>query len=412
MRLMQFAVVFLLLFGICFAEPIDLMPVVPGIAIIVAIFLAIMLMLSNMLSSTQLMAWTKTEFRELIAGVILVALIFGAFISSQELAKALTGEDDYIQAAENIIEGMLNDDVHGYDTAYENIIKAATKIRTGASYSPWLTVPVWLFSIMYSSSPLSGISIMLIALGNATQGLTNVIYLYEGILLLIKFFHVTVPTILFPLAFCVRLIPFTRRIGNTLIAVCIAAIVLLPLSVIIVGEINNIIDYPDLRIKNIDRLDPDTFAMDFTSIFCGFKSMRFIMSLSEYGFAAVTCLPLLFIPIVGPGLYSACFALVSEVIYPLIIFVVKIVQLVLTVIWLGWAELSVGISGGFGPPGSDTWPQEVFNIILPFMENVNNAILVGYIDLVLIAIITISGARAVSTALGGEWYLAGVERLI
>lgn len=407
---MQFAAVLLLIMSISFAEPIDLMPVVPGIAFIVAVFLIIMLMLSNMLASTQLMAWTKTEFRELIAGVILVALIFGAFISSQEMTKALTGEDDYITASEEVIEDMLSNDVHGFDTAYKNIIKAATKIRIGASYSPWITIPVWLFSLMYSTSPLSGISIMLIALGNATQGLTNVIYLYEGILLLIKFFHATVPTILFPLAFAVRLIPFTRRLGNTLIALCIGAVVLLPLSVIVIGEMNNIIDYPDVRISNIDRLDPDTFAMDFTSAFCGFKSMRFILSLSEYGFAAITCFPLLLIPIVGPGLYSACFTLVSEIVYPLLMLVIKVLQLVLTLLWVGWAEISIGVAGGFG---SDVfWPQKVFKILLGFLENVNNVVLIGYIDLVVIAIITISGTRSVSTALGGEWYLAGVERLI
>jgi hypothetical protein len=320
----------------------------------------------------------------------------------------LSGEYDYLESAENIIDGMLTDNVHGYDTAYESIIIASTKIRIGATYSPWLTVPVWLFSLMYSSSPLSGMSIMLVALSGATQGLANVIFIYEAMLLLMRYLHVVVPTILLPLAFIVRMIPFTRRLGNTLIAICLGGLVILPFSVIIVGEVNNIIDYPEVKLTNkqIDKLDSNNFAMDFGSAFCGLKPIRFMLSLNEYGFSALTCLPLL----AWPPAFAACYPIVSEVVYPLVITVLKLAQLGLTIPWLIWAETSTGIYGGFGE--DIFWPQKVFDTLLPFIENVNNLVLVGYLNMALIAIITISGTRSISTALGGEWYMAGVERLI
>ncbi len=410
MRLMQSALTLMLLFGIAFAQPINLMPFVPAVAVIVAIFLATMIMFSQMLASSQLMAWTKSELRELIAGAILVTVIFTLFVTSDQLSIAITGDEDYIDASVGVINNMLENETGGFDTAYRNVIRAATKVRLGATYSPWMTIPVWYFSIMYSTSPLSGMSIMLIALGSATQGLTNVIFLYEGLRLLVRFFHSTVPTIILPLAFSLRLIPFTRRIGNTLIAVSLAAIVLLPLSLVVVGEVNRIIDYPDVTISNMRELDAHPWAMELGSVFCGLKPIRFIMSLTEYGFAAIVCLPLLFIPVIGAGLYVACFELTAEVIYPIIMTVMKIAQLVLLVIWLGWAEISVGTAGGF--VDSVGWPGKAFGILMPFFENVNNVVLVGYIDLILIGIITISGAKSISTALGGEWYLAGVERLI
>lgn len=408
---MQFGIVLLLLLGISFAEPLDLMPAVPGMAVIVTILLAIAYMAGNVSMNPQLQAWVKSELREFIAAIILIVVIFAAFITLEGGTRALSGDYDYLESSELIIENMLTNETHGYDAAYKSIIIAATKIRMGASYSPWLTVPVWLFSLMYSSSPLSGMSIMLVALSTATQGLANVIFLYEALLLLMRYLHVVVPTILLPLAFMVRLIPFTRRLGNTLIALCLGGLIILPFSVIIVGEVNNIIDYPVVKLtgKQIDKLDANNFAMDFSSAFCGLKPIRFILSLNEYGFAALTCLPLL----AWPPAFAACYPIVSEVVYPLLMTALKLVQLGLTIPWLVWAETSVGVTGGFGDAaGANLWPQKVFNTLLPFIENVNNLVLVGYLDMALIAIITISGTRSVSTALGGEWYLAGVERLI
>jgi len=398
MRLMRVGLFILLILGAsAAATQLDLMPVVPGIILITAIFIAIMFAVSDMLASPSLAAWTKSELRELVAGVLLVVIIYSLFITSKGVSTAITGTEDYVGLSVHIIDNMIENKTSGYDTAYKNIIRAATRIRIGASYGPYLTVPLWYFSLLYSSAPLSGISIMLIPLGSATQGLTNVIFIYEGLRLLILFFDATVPSIILPLALAIRIIPFTRRAGNTLIAISLAAIVLLPFSVILAGEVNKLIDYPDVTIPNINKLDANSWLMELPSIFCDQPAIRFPLSLTEWGFSAVVCLP----AIVFPPAYAACVPFVAQVVYPLIIEIVKLVQLGLLVMWLAGAETI-----GYG------WADDVADVLLPFLQNVNNVVLVGYLDFILIAIITVSGARSISTALGGEWYLAGVERLI
>ncbi len=398
--------ILLLISNISFAEHVDLAPVVPMTAIIVAIFLAIMIMFSNVTANPQFNAWAKTELRELITGVVIVSVISALFVSSIGLSQAITGEDDYIGTSISIVDDMLSNAEHGYDRAYQDIIRAAAKIRIAASYSPHVTIPIWFFSIMYSTSPLNGINPVFISLGTATQGLTNVIFLYEAIRLLLIFCRATVPTVILPLAFAIRLIPFTRKIGNTLIAVALGAIVLLPFSVILVGEVNNLIDYPEARLSGdqLDDLDAKPWAMEFGAVFCALKPIRFIMSLTDYGFAAVVCLPLL----VFPPAYPACYTVVSQVVYPIIMNVIKIVQTAILLAWLVWADFASGADWGAGAD----WVSTVFGILRPFLENVSNLVLTGYIDIILIAIITISGARSISTALGGEWQLPGIERLI
>jgi len=398
--------ILLLLTNLSFAAHVDFVPIVPMVAIVVSIFLATLTMFSSASANPQLDAWAKTELKELITGVVLVSIISGLFITSVGVSEAITGEEDYIGASIGIVDDMLSNPEHGYDRAYSDIIRASAKIRIGASYSPHVTIPIWFFSIMYSTAPLSGINPVFMSLGMATQGLTNVIFLYEGIRLLLVFAQATIPTVILPLAFAIRLIPFTRKVGNTLIAVALAGIMLLPFSVILVGEVNKLIDYPEAKLSGgqLDDLDAKPWAMEFGAVFCALKPIRFIMSLTDYGFAAVVCLPLL----IFPPAYPACYTVVSQVVYPILINVIKIVQTAILVAWLVWADFASSASWGAGA----SWVNDVFSVIRPFLENVNNLVLTGYIDIILIAIITISGARSISTALGGEWQLPGLERLI
>jgi hypothetical protein len=48
----------------------------------------------------------------------------------------------------------------------------------------------------------------------------------------------------------------------------------------------------------------------------------------------------------------------------------------------------------------------------PFLRDVSNLVMVIYLDIVFIIMVTIAGARSLSTVLGGEWYMAGIQRLI
>ncbi|MDD5171785.1 MAG: hypothetical protein PHF60_01995 [Candidatus ainarchaeum sp.] len=390
-----------LILPVAFAAPekLDLTFAVPMVAIIVAIFLALMGMLSKTISDPKLEAWTKTEIRELIAGVIIVVIVTAFFISSSGITIALTGKSDPITAATDVLDGL----VEKYDIAYVYIVQAATKIRVAATYSPYSAIPLWYVSINYTTNPLAGIAIMLNSLNMATQALANVIYLAEGLRLLLLFCKAVVPPVILPLAFVLRLIPFTRKTGNTLIAVGLAAVVILPFSVVLAGELNSTLgdEMPDARISDITALDSNSLAMITVEPLCESTAARLLLGATDPLFSLIVCLPLLLIPYVGPALFGLCFNLVMYVVYPIIMDVFQIVMTVLIIIW----ELSLA-------NGAEGYAMVVYDQVHPFLVEVNNLVLLSYIDFIVIATVTIVGARSLSAALGGEAYMAGIQRLI
>jgi len=397
-------------------EGLNLTFAVPIVAVIVVIFIALMSMLAASTADPRLEAWVKTEIRELIAGAILIAIITTYFLSSDGITRAIIGESNYIELAEDILDEWIG----AYDRAFRDIIRAATIIRYAATFSTYTNVPMWYFSLNYSVNPLGGIAMILGPLNLAAQALTNAIFISEGIRLLISFLKVTVPVVIMPLAFILRLIPFTRRVGNTMISISLAAIIFLPFSVILADALNDTIppeerpnpdivpkakDCPDQNpgCPNFDELDDVGEAMMMFEPVCEAAPVRLILSLGDLLFATIVCLPLLFIPIAGPGLYVSCWYLVKEVIYPLI----------MTVFQIGGALLLLMWEGAYGTEqGQMSYVNTVFGQIQPFLEAVTNLVFLGYLDFILIALVTFAGARSISAAIGGEWYMAGIQRLI
>jgi hypothetical protein len=380
------------------ASPVDLTFAVPVMAAVVAAFLGIANMLSHSISDPKLEAWVNTEMREFFAAVVLIVIITGSLIGSNGVAKALTGYDDFTGAAQGVVDGWLGT----YDGAFEYIIKAAGRIRAAATYSPYLNIPIWYFSINYSTNTLGGIAIILGPLNMAAQGLTNAIYLSEGLRMLLVFLKIVVPHILLPIAFVTRLIPFSRKLGNTLIALSIAGIIFLPLSVIMASALNGTITMP-VPTMDLSRLDADPWAMEFAEPLCESVPVRSLLFVTEQIFSAIVCLPLLLTPWTA-GLYQApCREpLMHQVVYPLIQLIFQIVSTVLLLIW------EIAYSAGM----AHTYAEQVFGEVLGFLRAVNNLVVVAYIDFIMVGIITLTGARSLSSALGGEWYMAGIQRLI
>ncbi len=387
-----------LLLPVAFAavQPVDLTFAVPIVAIIVVIFLAASNMLAHTISDPRMEAWAKTELREFVAALILIAIITAAFVSSTGVSVALTGTNNYITASTGVLDAWIGK----YDSAFGLVIRAASKIRAAATYSPYINVPLWYVSISYSTNPLAGIAILLGTLNLAAQALTNAIFLAEGLRLVIVFLQVVVPKILLPLSFILRLIPFSRKLGNTMIALSIAGIVFLPFSVLLADALNSTIDpiNPDM---DVSKLDANPWAMVVAEPLCESVVVRTILGLTDPLFALVVCLPLIFVPIVGAALFAACYNVVFYVVYPIINVVF---QAVMTALLISW-ELKISLE-------SCGYPCDVFDTLQPFLAAVNNLVLLTYLDFILIATVTVVGARSLSTALGGEWYMAGIQRLI
>ncbi len=386
---------FLMLPVVFSVQPIDLTFAVPAIAAVVAILLAITSMMATAMGNPRMEAWAKTEVREFFAALLLIGIIVGIFVSSNGVSVALTGESDYVGASQGVIDEWLDN----FDSAFEDIFVAASRIRTAATYSPYMNIPLWYVSISYSTNPIGGVGILLGTLNMAAGALTNAIFIGEGMRLLIGFIRATFPTVILPLAFCLRLIPFTRKSGNTLIAIALAGLVFLPFSVMLADSLNDIIDYPHPSIT-YSNLDANPWAMVAFEGFCEVVPVRVLLQLTDVLFALVVCLPLLLTPWTA-GFYPACYNLVKEVIYPIINVVFQIGGTALLIIW-----------EAVFAAGAMDYLDDVWGELYPFFRDVNNLVLVSYIDYILIAIVTIAGARSISAALGGEWYMAGVQRLI
>ncbi len=381
-------------------NPIDLTFAVPAIAIIVGMFLALSNMLATTTSDPRLQAWTKTEMQEFVGAIILVVGITAVFMGvgglGSPIATTLTGDADHINSSITIVDSWIAN----YNSAFKSMIAAATKIRAAATYSPYMNIPLWYVSISYSTAPISGIGILLGPINMAGNSLANVIFMAEGLRMIILLMQTTIPKIILPLAFCLRIIPFSRKLGNTLIALSLAGMVLLPFSVILTNALNNTIDYPTPTI-DVSKLDAKPAAMMMMEPLCESKVVRTILLANDVIFSLIVCLPLL-LSGVGAVYYPVCYNLMKEVIYPLL---QTLFQLTVTAIMIIW-------EASFNGALRDMYLDNVFNALQPFLANVSNLIFLSYLDFALIVIITYTGARSISTALGGEWYMAGIQRLV
>ncbi len=398
MRL-RLAFIMLLILPAAFAaiERIDLTFAVPAVAVVVAIFIAMSNMLAHTIQDPKLEAWAKTEVREFIAALLLVSILTGGVFALTGVSQALTGNTNYISASTGVLDGWLAK----FDLCFKYLISAATSIRAAATYSPYLNVPLWYVSISYSTNPLAGIAVLLGTLSVASQAVSNAIFLTEGIRLLIVFIQSVTPPILLPLSFILRLIPFSRKLGNTMIALSIAAYVFLPFSVLIADALNGTIDQSTVTPSlDTSALDANPYQMTVAEGLCESVFLRTILSLTDPLFAIVVCLPLYLIPIIGPGLFAVCQPLVQYVIYPLINTIFQILMTVLLIIWEG---ITLNVT---------CYSCTVFDKLWDFLSVLNNLVILTYLDIIAISTITVVGARSLSSALGGEWYMAGIQRLI
>jgi len=390
MKLSRLALLLFLLTPLAFA--IDFTALVPITAVCVIIFIALANALAHAIANPGLEAWAKTELRELVFGIILVIIIVTFFIGSNAVAEALTGTPDYIDVAVKSLDAMIL----RCDEAFKIMIRMAGKIRTAATFSPYTGIPIYFLSITYSTNPLGGMGILLGPLTSATQPVSNALFLMEGLRMLLRFFSVVIPKVLLPLSLAIRLIPFTRRLGNTLIAVSLGAMVIFPFSAILADQLNQGVmpAQPDV---DLSKLDANPWAMVVLEPTCESEPIRFISGLTDPAFAAIVCLPA-----IGPY-YEACHLYVWFVVYPAILFYF---QLGNTAAITGWeSAYATGIIG-------KSYATGAYDMVRMFLTYVNNFVLVIYLDTVLITLITIAGIRSISAALGGEWYMPGIQRFI
>ena len=219
------------------------------------------------------------------------------------------------------------------------------------------------------------------------------------------------PPFVLPIALAFRLFPLTRKMGNTLIAICLGVIFVFPLSLVFMNDIwwsNDSAWTYKHDLENtaftFDKLGTGSGFMDgvlqVVDFVCGNVVTRAILTLGEFFWglvfaliAAISCL----------ADYLGCvviyFYMFVWVIWPII---VTFVQLAIggTILTLFGIDAAMQVGPTFAP---------IAKILLPAVAEATGVSLVSFF---IVVFITFTGIKSISAALGGDYILYGVSRFI
>lgn len=361
------------------------------VCLIVITLLAMTYMASKALSQPQLEAWTKLELREFIVGMIVILLVISIVESANISLFYLTGYDgDLTSYAVSRLTSFANPLV----SAYEDAIEASHHLTLLSGYSFSYPVSAWYFSFSFHISPYGGYSSLIVMLYHATQGLTNAILIYNAAALFVDFFSKSA-IVLLPFAMALRIIPFTRQAGTTLIALCLGAYFFFPFSVFLVSKFHDVISPATPIIADFSSMQVD-IPLGFGELCKGWA--KDFASIPGEIWGVAICAPIAIACWAG---YAACFAqcwqFVTSVMYPMVVM---------------FGQLGYGMMLFMANMMADKNITEIYYVLKPFLQAVNERVVLCYIDVIVIATITYVGVKSVSSALGGEYFLAGIQRLI
>ena len=353
-----------------------------------------------MINSPALNAWVKTEIRELIIGAILFGIVYVLFFSPSVLGTGkdifgiIIGKPNYGSDASAFLSTMINTYAK---QAYIDDLKASYLIGLQSAYSTSLAASLFIIGFNTGGTPYSGYSAFSTFLSQATYGLTNVIFIYSALAVLLDFFLFSIPKLIF-VAFAFRFIPFTRQMGNTLIAIMLAAYVVFPFSILLVQELHTLISpFPT---PTITRFNEFEFGLPAGMSFVCSKTtgipIRFMLAFfGEIGFSLGPCI-IVGIATLGYGFWP-CFLNLADWVFPLVTSIASL-----------YFNAQVALSTFSVSDNSDV----IFAILKPFLMAVNNLVVITYLDLIIISTLTYISAKSFSAALGGEYFLPAVSRLV
>lgn len=388
---------FLILSQLLFAAEIldNGWPILGITIMLMVILLASMNMMAQALNKPDLEAWVKIEVREMIIAGILTAIV-GSFIVSNTNPLVLILTAGATTNYEDGISGFINEMIEIYSDAYEHILHMSHFLSLTAGLMISMNIPAWYFGVTESGAPATGYGSFLIPIAHAAGALSNGIYIYMIMKLLLDFFT-KVSVLILPFGFMFRFIPYTRQMGNTIIALIIGGYILFPASLILVKDFHSMINVPHPKItpneyKEMNVRIPGGAALEFI---CEQEVARSMFRLGELGLDIVVCIPVA-IATLGVG-WAPCKAAMENIVWPALS--LTMMTYIDTVLIL--AQLGVGRN-----------PDKIFEAIFRFMSDTTGLVLLAYIDAIVVGIITIVGTRSIATALGGEYYLGTLSRLI
>lgn len=372
---------------------------IPVAFMIVLVIIGIAYMLSKLLSLPQLDAWCRMELGELLISVLIVVIIFAIVGGANSIVNVLTGEDDYIKAA----NGMLDRQITNMKILLDELVQVnyAVSKYVGFSFTGSLNiiivVPYW------SSAPNCGMMPLSVAIMSALDSVSLAILVTASEKLFLNFFSKVVLIYLLPIALVLRTFPFTRRIGAALIALSLGVYIIFPFSIIIAGGI-----FDSIRGDSESSINPSNMYEIATNnediqkeikksppgkgVICNKFNPLFTL-IGEQGWCTIIC----------SWILATLFGAAA---YPICCFVVHILY---WTIELGFGLIMTPALRSYASVELSTFYDPLYNIALPA---VTMSVLLSIVLYLIVIIFTIIGTKSIAAALGGEAQLYGLEKLI
>ncbi|MBN2477847.1 hypothetical protein JXB01_00990 [Candidatus Micrarchaeota archaeon] len=410
-------ILLLLLVSLAFASPIEwnifgisFATILPVTVLLVVLMLSLAWMASDAFSLPQLKGWVKIELRELIIGAVWIIIAYSLFFGQDTIVNLLTGDDNPSQTAINKIETHL-DRFYG---AYDETLKGSYYLGLLSGYGYFWPFSFYYGSYNHVSTPHMGVRPFQSTFSKGAQGLTQGIFIYKGLEALLKFLQAVIPSVALPFALALRILPFTRKAGSTLLALCIGGYMLLPMSTVFIFDIHDSIEIgepPEIPVSNLklniplnlDEVCSTDVGDILETMINPFEAVQpknligagmGILKMGELPFSMVVCAITSPFP---PMAYAACVFYESNVIYNLIMSIYELTFSWNFVLQDAFTDLDMG---------------QIYGEIKPLFQYINNLLVLTYVDLLAVSIITYVGTKSISGAVGGEAFLSGLRRLI
>lgn len=214
----------------------------------------------------KLEAWARLEFRELaysialVAGIAFFLGIMNAIIpiASLPCAGAAAGTV-YDRALWEAAECHLLGTIAPMEQAYRNLLAIDHKVSLASSFTFNIAVSVYLAAIGMMASPKAGISAISASIAAGLEALSTSIAVQSAQIALLRFFYANSFRWLLPLGILLRVFPFSRKLGATLIAIAVGTFLVYPVSILFAHAIYDSTPI-DARTFNIPTFPPEPSA--------------------------------------------------------------------------------------------------------------------------------------------------------
>ena len=391
---------FLLLLPVVFSITIKLPELDNTFVVLVGMLSVLVIVMYSIVASftqnPRYMAYFKIELQEFITSIIIVAFVIGFFPTTNLVVDYLTDATTLSELGERALDHQLVI----LEDAYRKI--AYTYQYVGAASMSSFAYTPSNFGYYYTSksmAPFSGLRPVLQTLQSASSQVSIQYLAFKTLKILLRFFSDAFNSFLLPLGFAMRIFPFTRKAGSTLIALAFGLLIFFPASLVAVDYFAQSTQY------ELNSFYPEQFYVEGTvssvnKWLCQNEFMRTLFSfgdiLTSVTAASIYCIS-------RPLDYWLCW--------------IEILFLVLFKIWpmitfaFQWSYSVAMIAGfdDFGLPAVAVQMEPIWTVLVPAVSRMT---MFSILSMLFIGTVTFVGTKSVSVALGGDFILYGLSRVM